>query len=265
MRNTSFHLICLLLLPSSGPRRIESQGPTDRWFNWEAARHLRRTRHNKTAVPLHFGSGWNYMSAEQFDAHVWGSVTRLLSSQLAAGHRVFEVGVGVGAALITLKQHVPGLELLGCDISETALRVARLHLPGTTLFKCDAVRANYSRLPENAVHHAMSNGALAMYAPSLDALFVGVRELVRITKVGGTVLLTHVAPDQEARGSIKTVVPISCEATALNQAKVHHILSACHAHTTIYSPILRAFAPLGPCSQGGSSKHAPWVSPNSAF
>lgn len=134
--------------------------------------------------------------------------TKRMNPPLKDHSRIYDLGMGVGAALKVLLQDYPHLDVGGSDYSESAIDTAKTVLPNfADQFTVADMTAKNPQVPDNTFDHVFSFGALGMYldeAQMLDA----VKEAIRITKPGGSILITHfIEPNSSPRRSI--VHPIS--------------------------------------------------------
>jgi SAM-dependent methyltransferase len=106
---------------------------------------------------------------------------------LPAGGTVVDVGCGTGRALPPLRQAVgPQGIVIGIDLTPQMLAVARVRAEasGAALLAADA---RHLPFPDAAVDAVFAAGLL-MHLPDADA---GLRELARVTRPGGKLVLFH--------------------------------------------------------------------------
>ncbi|RZI47263.1 class I SAM-dependent methyltransferase [Rickettsiales endosymbiont of Peranema trichophorum] len=166
------------------------------WFNNEALNH-----HPEN---LHHGSAWGYLTAEQFKEMVLDGISKM-HPQINKHHKIFELGVGVGAALKVIENHIGDdqLEMGGSDIAENAIDQVKKAFPKQAdhFFVWDMTQ-KHNNIPDNYYDHVLSFGALAMYLTK-DDMKKAIKEAVRMTKPGGSLLFTHfIAPGGKSVGSI---------------------------------------------------------------
>jgi ubiquinone/menaquinone biosynthesis C-methylase UbiE len=166
------------------------------WFNTAALNH--------DPENLHYGSSWNYLTAEKFKEIVLDSVAKM-EPKINKHEKIFELGVGVGAALKVIETDigVDQLEVGGSDIAENAISEVKKNFPKQSghFFVWDMTQKHNS-IPDNYYDHVFSFGALAMYLTK-DEMKKAIKEAVRITKPGGSLLFAHfIAPGAKPIGSI---------------------------------------------------------------
>ena len=169
---------------------------THEWFRRSALR-------LKEGVPLHHGSGWSYLSNEQWASFLNHCVHKM---PLTDRSRVLEAGCGVGAALQYLLRKNPALSLYGMDICEEAIVSCRRNLPMATVQQGD-VRS----LPMYADNHFDSILSICVlsYLSNLDELRTAVLELIRIAKPGATLNLCVFTEDAASLKSLRLLTPKS--------------------------------------------------------
>ncbi len=137
-----------------------------------------------TARPLHFYSYYGNTSQRQWDhivrRHVGGLGYR-------PGHRVFEAGCAAGAFLDSIARQF-GVEVAGVDFAGALIRVAQQRVAGSF---CAADAANLSFVADDAFDHTVAFGVLTYVNEAAQACSMA-RELLRVTRPGGTVLLGQI-------------------------------------------------------------------------
>lgn len=171
------------------------------WFNQDALHY--------DPDNLHHGSGWNYLSREQYKEMVLDGASKMNPS-IKPCEKVFDMGVGVGAALKVISDNVGGLTLGGSDIADNAIVEARKTFPDQAKnFTVQDMTTKHANIPDNYYDHVFSYGALAMYLRKSD-MSKAIKEAVRMTKPGGSLLFTHfIAPGGKPRVSIIEPVSVS--------------------------------------------------------
>jgi SAM-dependent methyltransferase len=167
------------------------------WFNRKAL-----VEHD--SENLHYGSAWGYLTTEQFKEIILDGMSKM-SPQINNGDKIFELGVGVGAALKVIENAVgtDQLELWGSDIAENAIHQAKKNFPKQSdhFFVSDMTQ-RHNNILDNYYDHVLSFGALGMYLTKND-MKKAIKEAVRITKPGGSLLFTaFVEPDGKTIRSI---------------------------------------------------------------
>jgi cyclopropane fatty-acyl-phospholipid synthase-like methyltransferase len=166
------------------------------WFNKGA--------YNCDKENLHHCSEWRYLSKEAFDVLIMDGASKL---GIKDSDKIFDMGVGVGAALLVMDKHYKNLELGGSDFAENAIKKAKEVFPRHAKnFYLQDMSKKHEKIPANYYDHVVSFGALAMYL-TLEQMNAAIKEAVRMTKPGGTMLFTSfIAPGGKNVGSIITPV-----------------------------------------------------------
>lgn len=170
-----------------------------KWFNHEAS--------DYNSEKLHNGSGWDYLTTEEFKEVVLDGVSKM-DPKIKKHEKIFELGVGVGAALKVIKNDLGDeLEVGGSDIAEKAIdQVKKIFSDQADKFFIGDMAESHSNVPDNYYDHAVSFGALAMYLTE-NQMKKAIKEAVRITKPGGSLLFTNfIAPGGKTIGSILTKI-----------------------------------------------------------
>ena len=164
---------------------------------------------------IHKYSQWSYLSQEEFAEIVRDGVSKL-NKPLTSDSRIFELGVGVGAALKVIEEDYPNIDFGGSDFSENAINFAKEIFPdAANKFFVHDMTLRHEEIPDNTFDCVLSFGALAMYLTE-SQMIDAITEALRITKSGGSILLTHfIEPGAQPRRSIVTPVEKSYWMTAL--------------------------------------------------
>jgi len=169
-------------------------------FNKEALNH--------NPENLHHGSAWGYLTAEEFKEIILDGISKM-DPQINKHEKIFELGVGVGAVLKVIENDIgtDQLEMGGSDIAENAInQVKKLFLKQSDHFFIWDMTQRHNTIPDNYYDHVLSFGALAMYLTK-DEMKKAIKEAVRITKPGGSLLFTtFIAPGGKRIGSIVSPV-----------------------------------------------------------
>uniref|UniRef100_A0A7S4UKH1 Fibronectin type-II domain-containing protein n=1 Tax=Guillardia theta TaxID=55529 RepID=A0A7S4UKH1_GUITH len=139
------------------------------------------TRLRGTTRPLHFYSFYGRTSS-----HDWDQIVRMHVGNLGykRGDRVFEAGCAAGAFLESIARQY-GSYVAGVDIAGALINIARSRVPGHF---CVAPAQNLSFIRRETFDHSLSFGVLTYAEHAIQACEVA-RELVRVTKPGGTIFL----------------------------------------------------------------------------
>lgn len=174
------------------------------WFDTDAA-----TFNRSNVGELHKGSGWSYLDRHGFESMILVP-TQCLNPPILEGNSVFEFGVGTGGAIHVLASKYKLGKVGGTDFSSNSIEVAKTIFPEfKDNFWVQSMTEPHLRIPENSYDHVFSFGAMGMYL-SLDEMPFIVKEAVRITKRGGSLLFTHfIEPGGSHVGSIVDRVPKS--------------------------------------------------------
>eukprot|EP00747_Dinoflagellata_sp_TGD_P109783 gnl/TRDRNA2_/TRDRNA2_170788_c0_seq7.p1 gnl/TRDRNA2_/TRDRNA2_170788_c0~~gnl/TRDRNA2_/TRDRNA2_170788_c0_seq7.p1 ORF type:complete len:302 (+),score=23.59 gnl/TRDRNA2_/TRDRNA2_170788_c0_seq7:136-906(+) len=173
------------------------------WWT-KAAKRLKVLRSFKN---LHEGSNWGYLTAQQYKKIVHNGIAHM-SPRIANGASVFEFGSGVGAVLKVLREEYDALQVAGSDLCSDCVDVAREVLPDAQFLVHDMTKTHVE-IGNNSFDHVISMGAMCMYLKQ-NQMPDAVREMVRIVKPGGSLLISHcIEPGANFKGSIKDTYPKS--------------------------------------------------------
>ncbi len=106
---------------------------------------------------------------------------KLIDYDALRGKRVLEVGCG---ELECSPSRHADMELVGVDISMTALRGSRRHNPAASLLRADA---RYLPFPNNSFDCVIANETLSWLG---EEVFIGLGEVARVCKPGGRCMFT---------------------------------------------------------------------------
>ena len=146
-------------------------------------------KRNVTALFDNVASGYDN-AALRFFPFCADQIVGLLKPR--PGQKILDVATGTGAVAVALAQALrPGGRVIGIDLSEAMLvkagqNIRKIALDNVDLFQMDAERLEFKRAYFDA--SVCSFGMFFM--PQMDK---ALRELVRVTKPGGTVLFTSFA------------------------------------------------------------------------
>lgn len=139
--------------------------------------------------PLHLCSQWHQRTEKQWDEMVTDTISKL-DPPLKDHEKIFDLGVGVGAAMQPLLKHYKGLWIGGSDLAEKAIGVAKKVFPSQAdHFIVHDMTKKHENIPDGFFDHVVSFGALAMYLPR-DKMLVAIKEALRMTKPGGSLVIT---------------------------------------------------------------------------
>lgn len=175
----------------------ERKNQIKNWFNEEVVEYDKDN--------LHHGSAWRYLTAEEYKEIVLDGASKM-DPKISEGSKIFELGVGVGAVLKVLEEHVGvgRLELGGSDIAENTIAQAKKIFPeqSSNFFVRDMI-LKHASIADNYYDHVISFGALAMYL-TRDEMDKAIQEAIRMTKPGGSLLFSHFA--EPGSKTIKSIV-----------------------------------------------------------
>lgn len=135
------------------------------------------------------------MTSRSFAGH--GSYRRLVEAigeDGEVGGPVLDVGCGDGYLLERVAERYPGAPLVGVDLSEAELALARERLPDAELHRC---RAQSLPLADRSMAAVVSHLALMLMDPVEPVL----SEIVRVLRPGGVAALA-VASDREPSAGV---------------------------------------------------------------
>lgn len=129
--------------------------------------------------------------------------------ELAPGHRVLDVGCGNGTDVLEMARHVGDTgEVVGVDVSEEAIAGAIARIPSAGVTASFQVASAYSLpFPDGGFDACRSERMVQHLTDPVD----GVREMIRVTRPGGRILVADPdhgmwAPDLTDRESVRTVL-----------------------------------------------------------
>ncbi len=137
------------------------------------------------AAELHHIDGFDQLTARQYQEMVEKVAAPL---GLEAGDAVLECGCGAGAFLNALQHIAPGIVVTGVDYSPTLVTRAASRLEGT--FHVGDLR-DLSFLPAEGFDYVVSFSTFH-YLDSLNSATRATREMARLVKPGGTLLIGEV-------------------------------------------------------------------------
>jgi ubiquinone/menaquinone biosynthesis C-methylase UbiE len=136
------------------------------------------------------------------------SLLHHLSPQIQKGASVYELGCGVGAALVVARANMGAGPVGGTDFSPNAINHIKTVFPEDAAnFTVGDITVQNSGVPDASYDHVISIGAAGMYL-DLAGMKRALQEAVRILKPGGSLLISHLLePRAEPRRSIVCPVP----------------------------------------------------------
>ncbi len=181
-------LILMVIIPKSHKREIKD------WFEEEAT----RCDQDK----LHHCSAWRYLTTQQYNEMIVDGINKL-DPKIKDSERIFEMGVGVGAAMRLISECGKNLELGGDDLAVGAVKkVKQLFPKHAKNFFIQNMVDRHQQIPDNYYDHVVSFGAFGMYLTKKQ-MIVAMRESVRIAKPGASMIFTHfIDPKGKRIGSI---------------------------------------------------------------
>ena len=131
-----------------------------------------------------------------------------LSPQIHKGSSVYELGCGVGAALVVARTAMRAGPVGGTDFSPNAIKHIKTVFPEEAdNFTVGDITAQNSKVADASYDHVISIGSAGMYL-DLAGMKRALQEAVRILKPGGSLLISHLLePGAEPRRSIVCPVP----------------------------------------------------------
>lgn len=111
--------------------------------------------------------------------------------RLEPSHALVEAGCGAGMILSYLKKNAA--KIYGCDLSSGLIRKAAAHLPGVPLCVSDAHDLPF----QSGIFDRVLCYGVFMYFPDENYAAETIRELMRVTKRGGKILIGEISnPDK---------------------------------------------------------------------
>jgi len=135
---------------------------------------------------LHHIDGFDLLDVKQWNRMVY-QITKPIG--IKSGDLIFECGCGAGAFLLSILKYYPDIKVSGIDYSESLLEIARKSLNGDFYY---ADMTNIDFVKSNKYDHVVSFSTFH-YLSSEESVRKAVREMVRITKVGGSVFIGEVS------------------------------------------------------------------------
>ena len=156
------------------------------------------------------------MSAEEYNNMIYTILMSVSHEEsgfhnFSNGDSVIEFGCGAGAFLSSLDQltqnHVGiKLDLYGIDYSESLIEIANERLGKQAGWGQDhfwtADVTNVQFLPNNSFDHSVSVGVL-FYLDTYDQVLDSIREMVRIIKPGGSLILMDISDKKFEQQALK--------------------------------------------------------------
>lgn len=202
-------LISILILSFHYAKSQRSGYFYDLYYVYKKKNKIKNQFNNEASVEhdlenLHYGSAWGYLTSQQFKEMILDGVSKM-SPPINKNEKIFELGVGVGAALKVIETHIvpDQIEMAGSDIAENSIiRVKNIFPEQSDNFFISDMTEKHVNIPDNYYDHVVSFGALGMYLIKSE-MKKAVTEAVRITKPGGSLLFTgFIAPGGKTIGSI---------------------------------------------------------------
>jgi SAM-dependent methyltransferase len=110
---------------------------------------------------------------------------QFLLPYLKPGMKILDCGCGPGSMTIDIAQYISTGEVIGIDIEDSQLEIARIDAKNAGVFNISFQNADVFKLPfaDNTFDLVFSQGLLSHFTNSLDALL----EQKRVAKIGGHV------------------------------------------------------------------------------
>ena len=158
---------------------------------------------------LHLWSQWGMFSGDRWQDFVNHAVSGM-RPRIKKGDSVFETGCGVGAALHSLVQSHGGLKVAGVDLSPFQTSVAAAVLSKHQAYPNAFAVADGRELPRRFLSepfdHVISLGVVC-YLDSLSDVRSLLREMLAVTKPGGSLALSMLPPDRLSLNSCTVMIP----------------------------------------------------------
>jgi ubiquinone/menaquinone biosynthesis C-methylase UbiE len=140
----------------------------------------------QTGISLHHIDGFDLLNDRQWD-YMIDQVTKPIG--LKNGDSVLECGCGAGAFLLSLLKQYPGLKVAGLDYSIALLEKAQINIVGDFFY---GDMTNIDFIGNQQYDHALSFSTFH-YLSSEESARKAVREMVKVTKPGGTIFIGEVS------------------------------------------------------------------------
>lgn len=156
---------------------------------------------------LHAGSRWGYMTAAEWTA-MCDAI--LVKHVFRDGEDVLDVGCGVGAFLLHVRNQNASLNLFGIELEpQSAAKAASLFETSEDASSIKHIVCGDARaLPWKSISfdHVVSNCVLP-YLPTLPDVLKAMSEMHRVCKVGGRITVSLLADREEDQRSFSTLIP----------------------------------------------------------
>jgi ubiquinone/menaquinone biosynthesis C-methylase UbiE len=133
-------------------------------------------------------TGYNMFSQKEWDDQVTTLIDKFNITNLGMFTPIFEAGVGGGAFLDSLRRLYGCEAVEGCDTASTCVDIAKRRLPWGNFWVGDA--CDLSCIPDASKMFTLMFG-VRPYMNDEDDAERAVKELIRITKPGGWILVAE--------------------------------------------------------------------------
>ena len=149
-----------------------------------------------TTEPLHHVTGFTEIDTDQYRTVVHTILTanpNIGINKFKDGSSIMEFGCGSGAFVNTLSELAPSkdFQINGIDYSKSLIDVAKQRVPQGNFWTQDA-RNIQSIFQQNELFDVTLSFSVFQYFDSYDDIYKILSEMVRVTKVGGNIIICDV-------------------------------------------------------------------------
>ena len=138
-------------------------------------------------LPLYLLSNWQHSSKTKYDDMIKDTLNKI-NPPLRSNESIFEIGCGYGACLKFISDNYKGIKIAGSDYSKNAIDSIQQTFPKGQFYLQNMIQKH--PIPDNNFDIVISIGAVAMYLYKPE-IIITIKELVRLTKPGGSIIITH--------------------------------------------------------------------------
>ena len=151
--------------------------------------------------PLHYSSGWKYLSLEQ-----WFNLCKhsLHGLNIDTIKNLFDAGCGVGAFLKYINNLNPNIELYGNDICEEAINRCNKEISSAQVKVDDICIRN--KIYENYFDYIICMGVIS-YLESLEHVKLAINNFIYMAKSGSLISICTLTENKNSLKSFRLLIP----------------------------------------------------------